>query len=82
VTSASSRDAQVPGPSQDLFLIYAARAVRGLGDDFAVIVLPAYLPEIGFSPLHAETTPGLSSRCKLTFRGFIAAEDPSQLGLG
>jgi hypothetical protein len=49
VTSASSRDAQVPGPSQDLFRIYAARAARGLGDDFAIIVLPAYLPEIGFS---------------------------------
>ena len=29
-------------------LLYAARAVRGFGDGFAVIILPAYLAEIGF----------------------------------
>jgi MFS family permease len=31
-------------------LIYAARAIRGFGDGFAVIVLPAYLAEIGLDP--------------------------------
>jgi MFS family permease len=31
-------------------LLYAARAARGFGDGFAVIILPAYLTELGFSP--------------------------------
>jgi len=35
-------------PSRDLLVLYAARAVRGFGDGFAVIVLPAYLSEIGY----------------------------------
>src|SRR5689334_5703268 len=30
--------------------LYAARAVRGFGDGFAAIILPAYLIEIGFNP--------------------------------
>src|SRR5687768_12173463 len=30
--------------------IYVARAIRGFGDGFAVIVLPAYLAEIGLDP--------------------------------
>jgi hypothetical protein len=30
--------------------IYTARAIRGFGDGFAVIVLPAYLAEIGLDP--------------------------------
>jgi MFS family permease len=32
-------------------LLYAARAVRGFGDGFAVIILPAYLAELGFGSL-------------------------------
>ena len=32
----------------DVFYVYAARAARGFGDGFAVIILPAYLTEIGF----------------------------------
>lgn len=32
-----------------LFFLYAARALRGFGDGFAVIVLPAYLGAIGFN---------------------------------
>src|SRR5215471_15720499 len=32
-------------------LLYAARAARGFGDGFAVIILPAYLAELGFTPL-------------------------------
>ena len=30
-------------------LLYIARGVRGLGDGFAIIILPAYLSAIGFS---------------------------------
>lgn len=37
------------GPRRDVYSIYAARATRGFGDGFAVIVLPAYLVAIGFS---------------------------------
>jgi MFS family permease len=36
--------------SNEAFYVYAARAVRGFGDGFAVIILPAYLTEIGFDP--------------------------------
>jgi MFS family permease len=35
---------------RDILLLYAARGVRGFGDGFAVIILPAYLAEIGFDP--------------------------------
>jgi MFS family permease len=31
-------------------LLYAARGIRGFGDGFAVIILPAYLSAIGYSP--------------------------------
>jgi MFS family permease len=34
----------------DVFLLYAARAARGFGDGFAIIILPAYLSELGFGP--------------------------------
>src|ERR1700720_4936353 len=34
----------------DIWLLYAARAVRGFGDGFAIIILPAYLSELGFGP--------------------------------
>ena len=32
----------------DILLLYVARGVRGLGDGFAIIILPAYLSAIGF----------------------------------
>src|SRR5579862_9041175 len=35
----------------DIIVIYAARCVRGLGDGFTVVILPAYLTAIGFSPV-------------------------------
>src|ERR1043166_4176328 len=35
----------------DIRLLYAARGLRGFGDGFAVIILPAYLSAIGYSPL-------------------------------
>jgi MFS family permease len=34
----------------DVILLYAARAARGFGDGFAIIILPAYLYELGFGP--------------------------------
>src|SRR5499427_238931 len=34
----------------DIALLYIARGVRGLGDGFAIILLPAYLSAIGFGP--------------------------------
>src|ERR1700693_4115356 len=34
----------------DILLLYTARGVRGFGDGFAIIILPAYLSAIGFSP--------------------------------
>ncbi len=36
--------------STDVRLLYAARGIRGFGDGFAVIILPAYLSAIGYSP--------------------------------
>jgi MFS family permease len=37
-------------PRQDIFYVYAARALRGFGDGFAVIILPVFLLAIGLSP--------------------------------
>jgi MFS family permease len=34
----------------DIFYLYCARAVRGFGDGFTVIILPVYLSAVGFSP--------------------------------
>jgi MFS family permease len=39
-----------PGRS-DIRLLYAARGLRGLGDGFAVILLPAYLSAVGYGPV-------------------------------
>src|SRR5260221_13908420 len=39
-----------PNPS-NVHLLYAARCLRGFGDGFAVIVLPAYLSAIGLGPI-------------------------------
>jgi MFS family permease len=35
----------------DIHLLYAARGLRGFGDGFAVVVLPAYLSAIGLTPI-------------------------------
>jgi len=37
----------------DIQYLYVARALRGLGDGFAIIILPAYLLAIGLSPQEA-----------------------------
>src|SRR6195952_2964031 len=35
----------------DILCLYSARALRGFGDGFAILILPVYLTAIGFSPL-------------------------------
>jgi MFS family permease len=35
----------------DINLLFAARGIRGFGDGFAVILLPAYLSAIGYDPI-------------------------------
>jgi hypothetical protein len=35
----------------NIFLLHAARGVRGFGDGFAIIILPAYLTAIGYERL-------------------------------
>lgn len=35
----------------NVFLLYAARGVRGFGDGFATIILPAYLSALGYEPI-------------------------------
>jgi MFS family permease len=55
--------------------IYAARAIRGFGDGFAVIVLPAYLVEIGLDPfgIGVVATAALLGSATLTLVfGFLA----------
>lgn len=39
--------------SSSVFYLCAARAERGIGDEFAAIILPAYLIEIGFASMTA-----------------------------
>ena len=39
-----------PASRFNLAVLYTARGVRGFGDGFAIIILPAYLSAIGFSP--------------------------------
>jgi len=36
----------------DLNLLYAARGLRGFGDGFAVILIPAYLSAIGYDAIY------------------------------
>jgi MFS family permease len=38
-------------PSSILFTLYAARALRGFGDGFAIILLPVYLSTLGYGPV-------------------------------
>ena len=47
---ASHLEIETVNMRRDTVYLYAARAARGFGDGFAVIILPAYLSEIGFSP--------------------------------
>ena len=57
------------------WLLYAARGVRGFGDGFAVIILPAYLSAIGFSPFQigiVATAALLGSSLLTLATGFVA----------
>jgi MFS family permease len=47
----SSTDLHPVATPSDVRILYAARGVRGFGDGFAVILLPAYLSAIGFGPV-------------------------------
>ncbi len=38
--------------TREIGTLFAGRAVRGFGDGFAAIVLPAYLTAIGYDPVH------------------------------
>jgi MFS family permease len=61
--------------SPDVFLLYAARATRGFGDGFAIIILPAYLSAIGYDPVQIGfvATASLLGTALLTLGiGFIA----------
>jgi MFS family permease len=59
----------------NLAVLYVARAARGFGDGFAVIILPAYLSAIGFRPLEIGfvATAALLGTALLTLSvGFLA----------
>jgi MFS family permease len=72
----------IPSPRQHavnsrrvIRIVYAARAIRGFGDGFAVIVLPAYLAEIGLDPfgIGVVSTAALLGSATLTLAfGFLA----------
>src|SRR6478609_5567010 len=60
----------------DILLLYIARGVRGFGDGFAIIILPAYLSAIGFGPTQIGfvVSASLLGTALLTLTvGFIAA---------
>jgi MFS family permease len=63
------------GVPSNLLPLYIARALRGFGDGFAVIVLPVYLAAIGFDPaqIGLVATAALLGTAVLTLAvGFIA----------
>lgn len=60
----------------DILLLYIARGVRGFGDGFAIIILPAYLSAIGFGPTQIGfvVSASLLGTALLTLTvGFVAA---------
>ena len=59
----------------DAYYIYAARALRGFGDGFAIIILPVYLLAIGLNPQQVGmvASASLLGTAGLTlFVGFVA----------
>ena len=50
---AEAIDASHDGGSakRDRWALFAARGLRGFGDGFAIIILPAYLSAIGYGPI-------------------------------
>jgi MFS family permease len=62
--------------SKEELYVYAARAARGFGDGFAIIVLPAYLTEIGYDPFRVgliATAALLGTAATTLAAGFLAA---------
>jgi MFS family permease len=62
-------------PHTEINLLYAARCARGLGDGFAVIILPAYLSAVGLNPVEIGliATASLLGTALLTLLfGFVA----------
>lgn len=60
----------------DILLLYIARGIRGFGDGFAIIILPAYLSAIGFGPTQIGfvVSASLLGTALLTLTvGFVAA---------
>jgi MFS family permease len=60
----------------DILCLYGARALRGFGDGFAIIILPVYLSAVGFSPqqIGLVASASLLGTAALTLLiGFIAA---------
>jgi MFS family permease len=56
--------------------LYAARAARGFGDGFTIIILPAYLTELAFTPfqLGAVATSALLGTAVMTLAvGYFAS---------
>src|SRR3954452_14004479 len=59
----------------DILCLYGARALRGFGDGFAILILPVYLTAIGFSPFEigVVASASLLGTAALTLiTGFIA----------
>jgi MFS family permease len=74
IASAEPAD-QAAAHRRDLRLILAARAARNFGDGFAVIILPAYLTAIGYSPAQfgvVATTALLGSALLTLAVGYLA----------
>src|SRR4051794_37280747 len=44
-------DSRASSLPSSILLLYAGRGVRGFGDGFAIIILPAYLSALGFDPV-------------------------------
>jgi MFS family permease len=62
--------------SNEELYVYAARAARGFGDGFAIIILPAYLTEIGYDPFRVgiiATAALLGTAATTLAAGFLAA---------
>src|SRR5580704_1817969 len=76
VSSLSSEpDIHTTSRRRDLRLILAARAARNFGDGFAVIILPAYLTAVGYSPAQfgVVATTALAGSALLTLSiGYLA----------
>lgn len=72
---AATSPAGMPVTRSIVTLLYAARGVRGFGDGYAVIILPAYLTAIGYTPFQVgvvATAALLGSSLLTLLVGFVA----------